>query len=57
MKFWSEITQSQLTDEEKTSDTIKLYTESGKPCTESTRIGNDIQRKPNPEIPTFLLHF
>lgn len=41
----------------KTDDTIKLYTESGKPCTESTRIGNDIQRKPNPEIPTFLLHF
>lgn len=56
MKFWSEITQSQQM-KKKTSDTIKLHTESGKPYTESTRIGNDIQRKHNPEIPTFLLHF
>lgn len=41
----------------KTSNAIKLHTESGKPCTESTGMKNDIQRKHNSEIPTFLLDF
>ena len=41
----------------KTTNAIQLHTESGKPCTECTRMRNDIQREHNPEILTFLLDF